>query len=231
MEPTEKVTEIKITDPVPDKKMKNSRDNLTSVVSVALFILLALGVIVFLYNQNQNLKKQLSVYQPIPTQSATPAATTPGISGQPDVSTPSANSKVKSPLKVSGTVPPGWMFEGVFPIRLLDSEQKVIAQGQAKETTEGSWQSGEPVEFTATLTFKNATGTGTLILENDNPSGDPASSRTFEVPIKFTNSVSYTCPGSGWIDCMPGTDPKPGCSTEAINWYKENCPDFKGIAY
>lgn len=41
----------------------------------------------------------------------------------------------------------------------------------------------------------------------------------------------YTCPTGGWIDCMPGTDAKPGCSTEAINWYKENCPDFKGVAY
>lgn len=48
--------------------------------------------------------------------------------------------------------------------------------------------------------------------------------------VKITPSL-YTCPAGGWIDCMPGPDTKPGCSTEAINWYKENCPDFKGVAY
>ena len=58
--------------------------------------------------------------------------------------------------------------------------------------------------------------------------------------FKFTgksNSI-YTCPESGWIDCMPGPD-KPslygGCSQntspEAIQWYQENCPDYQGIAY
>lgn len=48
--------------------------------------------------------------------------------------------------------------------------------------------------------------------------------------VKATPSL-YTCPTGGWIDCMPGTDIKPGCSTEAINWYQENCPDFRGVAY
>jgi len=93
--------------------------------------------------------------------------------------------KVVSPLKVSGTVPTGWMFEGVFPIKLVDVNQKVITQGQAKETVAGSWQSGNPVDFTATLTFKGATGSGNLTLENDNPSGDPTKAQTFEVPVDF----------------------------------------------
>lgn len=101
------------------------------------------------------------------------------------MSSPSVNSKVKSPLKVTGTVPAGWMFEGVFPIKLLDSEQNIIAQASAKETVAGSWQSGESINFSATLTFENATGTGTLVLQNDNPSGDPVNSKTFEVPVNF----------------------------------------------
>jgi hypothetical protein len=44
-------------------------------------------------------------------------------------------------------------------------------------------------------------------------------------------SNTYTCPKSGWIDCMPGPDKDmTQCSTEAMTWYKANCPDFQGGA-
>jgi hypothetical protein len=103
----------------------------------------------------------------------------------PEVTSPVSNSKVVNPLTVIGTVPAGWMFEGVFPIKLVDANRKLIVQGQAKETVAGSWQSGNPVDFTATLTFNNTSGSGFLILQNDNPSGDPVNSKTFEVPVSF----------------------------------------------
>lgn len=171
----------------PEFTKKKKADNQTvTILSVASFILLALGTIAFLYNQNQNLKKKLAVFQIATPEASVVPSSTPSVQVEsPVVSSPSANSVVKSPLKISGTVPAGWMFEGVFPIKLLDSEKNVIAQASAKEVVAGSWQSGEPVEFTATLTFKNATGSGTLVLENDNPEGDPANSKTFEIPIKF----------------------------------------------
>ena len=43
---------------------------------------------------------------------------------------------------------------------------------------------------------------------------------------------TYSCPESGWVDCMPGLDSgvKYECTSEAINWYRANCPDFKGAA-
>ncbi len=116
----------------------------------------------------------------------TPAPTPPTeILQEPTIASPAAGSKIKSPLTITGVVPAGWMFEGVFPIKILDSNQKILVSGQAKEVMPGSWQSGNPVGFTATLTFKEASGSGILVLENDNPSGDPANSKTFEVPITF----------------------------------------------
>jgi hypothetical protein len=114
---------------------------------------------------------------------------------------------------------------------LVDANQKLIVQGQAKEKLAGSWQSGSPVDFTATLTFKSATGSGFLILSNDNPSGDPANSKTYKVPVVFQGATGFTCPANGYVDCMPGTTPKPECSTEAMIWYKANCPNFIGGAY
>lgn len=42
----------------------------------------------------------------------------------------------------------------------------------------------------------------------------------------------YTCPESGWVGCMPilSEEGKRACSKEAMNWYKTNCPNFKGAA-
>ena len=53
-----------------------------------------------------------------------------------------------------------------------------------------------------------------------------------------TSASIYKCPENGLIDCMPGPD-KPtrygGCSQdtspEAIEWYKANCPNYRGITY
>lgn len=166
--------------PEPAKEVRNGTHWLP-VASVTVFILLTISAVAFLYYQNQQLKNMLANYQSAPT--PTPAATqNPNI---PIVSSPSANMKVVSPLTVTGTVPIGWMFEGVFPIKLVDANQKLIIQGQAKETFPGSWQSGNPVDFTATLTFKGATGSGTLILQNDDPSGDPTKAQTFDIPVNF----------------------------------------------
>jgi len=94
-------------------------------------------------------------------------------------------SKMVSPQKVRGTVPPGWMFEGSFPIKLLDSNRKLIVQTNAVEEVPGSWQSNTPVYFTVTLAFTTTAKSGFLVLMNDNPSGDPANSKTFEVPVGF----------------------------------------------
>ena len=159
-----------------------------SILAMAIFVLFSLGVVAFLYYQNQQLKNMLASYQatPIPLVSPTPIAEAETQKPEmPTVSSPSANMKVVSPLKVIGTVPAGWMFEGVFPIKLVDVNRKLIVQGQAKEKLAGSWQGGLPVDFTTTLTFKTASKSGTLILENDNPSGTLENSKTFEVPVKF----------------------------------------------
>ena len=103
----------------------------------------------------------------------------------PKLEKPLSNSKITSPLKVTGTVPAGWMFEGSCPIKLLDSENQVIAQTTAKEITPGSWQSEKDIPFTATLIFKTDTTKGFLVIENDNPSGLPENSQSYMIPIKF----------------------------------------------
>lgn len=165
-------------DPVQAKK------DYTLVVILSFTTILGVVIAAFFYFQNQQLRKQLLVTpSPVATVLPTPAPTLN--SNLPQVTTPVANSIVTSPLKVTGTVPTGWMFEGNFPIKLIDSKKKVLVQTIAKEDIAGSWQQDTPASFSATLTFKNATGSGTLILEKDNPSGLPQNATTFEVPIQF----------------------------------------------
>lgn len=51
-------------------------------------------------------------------------------------------------------------------------------------------------------------------------------------PTVIPDNNTYTCPESGWVDCMPqlNSGVKYECTSEAINWYRANCPDFKGVA-
>lgn len=43
---------------------------------------------------------------------------------------------------------------------------------------------------------------------------------------------AYTCPSSGWVDCMPNSNAgvRFECEPEAFTWYKANCPNFQGGA-
>ena len=42
----------------------------------------------------------------------------------------------------------------------------------------------------------------------------------------------YECPKGDYVDCMPGPDKiKSECSSQYLKWAKENCPNFKGVAY
>lgn len=49
--------------------------------------------------------------------------------------------------------------------------------------------------------------------------------------ISFTDTKTYVCPPTGYVDCMPSPDgSKASCSKEAMAWYEANCDGFKGGA-
>lgn len=101
------------------------------------------------------------------------------------------NQIVKSPLKISGEARGNWFFEASFPVKLLDANGKVIAQGSAK--AEGDWMTTNFVPFKAQLTFsKPTTLNGTLVLEKDNPSGLPQNAAELRIPVKFETSATST---------------------------------------
>lgn len=101
------------------------------------------------------------------------------------LSSPTRGAEVTSPLKVAGNVPGNWSHEGQFTARLLDSQSKILAEGDAK--IDGDWMTENPVPFTAELSFeapKSGTS-GLLVLEKANPSGLEENADSLVVPITF----------------------------------------------
>lgn len=96
-----------------------------------------------------------------------------------------AESSVTSPLTISGTVPPGWMFEASFPITVLDENRNIITQGYGEPIPPANWMSDEPVRFSATLSFETDAESGYIRFEKDNPSGLPENADSQEIPVNF----------------------------------------------
>ena len=91
---------------------------------------------------------------------------------------------VTSPLTVTGEAQ-NWYFEAVFGAQLLDGNGKDLDPGSHAEA-QGDWTAGGFIPFEATFNFPAPeTATGTLILENDNPSGLPEMSEKVRIPVRF----------------------------------------------
>ena len=103
------------------------------------------------------------------------------------VSSPQANEVIRSPLTVAGKAPGAWFFEATFPVKLLDGNGKEITEWvPVHATVEKYWDVKGLVPFAGTLEFKTPdTATGTLVFQNDNPSGEPENQEEFRLPVRF----------------------------------------------
>jgi hypothetical protein len=116
---------------------------------------------------------------PTPASAAVPGKTSPNLR---HVSV-TPGSLVTSPLKVTGEAQ-NWYFEAVFGASLLDGNGKELVAGQAR--AQSDWTAGGFIPFETKLDFAlPETATGTLILENDNPSGLPQNSEKVLIPVRF----------------------------------------------
>ncbi len=101
-----------------------------------------------------------------------------------EVDGPLPGDTVTSPLIITGRARGGWYFEAIFPVTLLDASDNVIASGTAQ--AQSDWMTSDYVPFSATLTFSPpASATGTLVLKNSNPSGEPVNDKELRIPVTF----------------------------------------------
>ena len=99
------------------------------------------------------------------------------------ISNPRPNQRITNPIEIRGAARGNWFFEASFPIKLVDENGNIIAEGHAEATED--WMTEEFVPYKAELEFKTKSKTGTLILEKDNPSGETANDNQLKVPVRL----------------------------------------------
>ena len=162
----------------------------------ALVVILLLGLVgmgVWMYWEDQNLRKQIQELtdtnaaagtgtQPAQLTDATVYHSAHGIDIRIDA--PLKDGRVASPLGIIGQVPGSWSFEASFPIVLQDDTGKTLAQTTGKVL--GDWMTSELTPFSASLNFDQPTSaTGQLILKKENPSGQADRDDQVVLPVRF----------------------------------------------
>ena len=156
------------------------------ILGSAAFVALAVFCLVSFNSQSVSNYNNEEVVPPL-NHIERPIAPTPSTSTSTDpiiLDDLKANDVISNPLKISGHVDSSWFFEGVFPIKIVDENNKVLGTGQAQAGAD--WTLTNPVSFTATINFKKSTSTtGLLIFAKDNPSGLAENAEQFMLPVAF----------------------------------------------
>jgi hypothetical protein len=105
--------------------------------------------------------------------------------GHVKISLPQANATIASPVAIEGMVTGGgWLFNGAFPIKVLNASGTVIGMGVAQALSD--WKSMGMVPFSASISFTAPhSASGTITFSKADPSGAPWDMASFSVPIKF----------------------------------------------
>jgi hypothetical protein len=117
------------------------------------------------------------------------STSTTDMSDQIVVTSPAGGMSVSSPLTVIGRARGNWFFEASFPVFVVDWDGRIIGQGIAH--AKGDWTTTDFVPFEAMISFDKPVDVGpqslkgTVILKNDNPSGQASTSKSMEIPILF----------------------------------------------
>lgn len=83
---------------------------------------------------------------------------------------------------VSGKARGTWYFEASFPVEVLDKDGNQLWIGPAQ--AQGDWMTEDFVPFSVTVKVPESyIGPATLILHNDNPSGEVERDRSISFPI------------------------------------------------
>ena len=100
------------------------------------------------------------------------------------VISPRPDDIISSPVLVEGEARGFWFFEASFPIRLFDAGGNELAVKPVQAI--GEWMTEDFVPFKLILNFPVPdSGTGTLVLEKDNPSGLPEYADELRIPVRF----------------------------------------------
>ncbi len=110
------------------------------------------------------------------------------------------NQIIKSPLIIKGNSNNVWFgFEGnLGTVELLTNDNKSLAKTGLK--IKGEWMTEDPVDFEAKLEFDAGNAKeGKLVFKAENPSGELARQKSFEIPVKFISDSEESGGFWHWI--------------------------------
>lgn len=101
------------------------------------------------------------------------------------ISQPQSGQLITSPLLVQGKISGTWFFEASLPIKLVDGQGNILAEGYG--LAEGDWMTEEPVFFSGVLDFSVPIDleSGYLVISKDNPSDLPENDGAVRMPVRF----------------------------------------------
>jgi hypothetical protein len=97
------------------------------------------------------------------------------------VNAPVLGETVGKTFTVTGEAPGNWYFEASFPVQVRDLDNNKVGQGIAQ--AQSDWMTTEQVSFKAAVTVAGYSGSATLVLLRDNPSGLPENDDSLSIPI------------------------------------------------
>ena len=107
------------------------------------------------------------------------------------VDSPLPNSKVNNNVVIRGAARGPWYFEASFPVKIVDAEGRILAEGAAH--ADAPWMTSEYVPFTATLQIgKIQIAEGAplrIILSKDNPSGLPENDDSTSIGVLYSSAA------------------------------------------
>lgn len=161
---------------------------ISTYVMLAVLAVLSVTIGVYLVMNKGSMRYPLRSVSPTPSPVATPLESPvplPSLHPLITVDSPQPESRISSPLVITGQARGNWYFEATFPVVLTDWDGLIIAEGYA--TTQSDWMTEEFVPFEATLTFDKPSygDRGSLILQKANPSDLPENDDAYEMTVWF----------------------------------------------
>lgn len=93
------------------------------------------------------------------------------LDSMPLVSSPLPGETVTSPLVIEGEAKGTWFFEANLPLKLIDSNNNIIAEGFA--LAQDDWMTEDYVPFVGSISYETEEEIVYLVIEKNNPSDLP----------------------------------------------------------
>lgn len=139
---------------------------------IGLLVLIAIIVIAFGFNKNKAVAPDLSQIQPAIM----------GNAGDLVSFSVPAGGNVSGPMVLTGSVQNAYFFEANILVKVVDVSNNVLLNTYGTATTD--WMTTAPVSFTSNVDFTGLPlGPAYIVLENDNPSGDPNLVKQIMIPV------------------------------------------------